>query len=400
MDLRTFLHSSSARFPNLLKDVDLDYSVDHEIETLITGFQQAKPAFWPDQYQTEELLPDVGQLLDRLLSLRREIMSIEGERVRTALSYAALLEQADWEYELKCAESTSAAIEAAAAGRRRSLQNHVEILEARHADPRGPLNFLDRSARLRAEMRSVVRSAHYRSRALYAGAMKYSAATLNLTLPRPGKIQYADFDQAAYLDDWCAWHRAFSRELESVAERFVSHEYVLSLGKPWLNRWISTVAAPGGGNALHEFSQRHEALQKDLLKTLREGTITINLAPAPGNLAMQETIDPLFFVHETWLRAFGISITLAAGQENLWKFGAAVSLSEVPSRITLANIGHNSVAWNDDRSIRNRSPNAVWKIRFLPNPFHGGGTTDEARLNPANWPILDVHLHLRTVGFR
>jgi hypothetical protein len=374
------------------EDSDFFYSVDDDIEKKVRNYEAQKDLpFWPDPLQIDTLLDDIGRRLDRASSIREAIIQLEADRLRTALSYAATLEQSQCEHELICAQFPGDTVRSASNAKLQAVKNSITSLESRHSQTGGALNYVERLASLRSELMGILESAYCRSRALAAGYLRcYGEADLLMPAIDASR-NFSTFPNARYLDEWRAWYRIISRAIELHGEREITHEFAISLGSEWINEW-----AEGGGDApWQDRKTRRPAIVANIVEAVRKGAINIDLNVRSPETGSQERIDPLSLLYMKRLRGFGISISMPIDQERSWDFMAQITFGNGPT-ILLSGLGREPV-WATPRTIFNRFAHDNWTIRFLPNP-QLYGRNDGFRLSPQNWPIQDIYLHLRAVS--
>ncbi|MDP9412556.1 MAG: hypothetical protein M3Q08_00300 [Pseudomonadota bacterium] len=391
-DSRLVLHEEFDRLIEIERTNPLEANEFADLDEVERALVNAAEFMAIDPYDLEQNLSDLTVVLDRLLSFRREINAIEAERIKAGLGYIAALDAADAELDLELARANpvTPAVRSAAEKRAEVTKSAVAALKEQHAKPGGPLNFTERRNKLEAQMRLDVGSFYHRSRAVLIGRRK--AGMDRYRVPGAGFGGYAKFSGARLLDDWCMWHRLILRDVESVRSAESVYELSLSLGMP--------TQAGGEGNLV---------LVPDLMDQLR----------ASREVSFSLNAFPRMFLPHKWnerrarLLAIALSTNLTREQQPHWRYQATIEVPEeadtadpaVPRQeerdaISITHITHvtEDLRWHDRGKIRNRPVFGNWRIAFDADPVHNSTIADVARTDPAQWPLLDLVLHLRVAS--
>ena len=206
------LKQIQTRVPSLFRGLDSVYSVDSEIDGWAKElFFQGKGTL-VDLHDVENYLRATNYLLNRLLALRREIGNLEAERLQTILTYQSTLSAADAECTIQIAKRPE--INDAATAQKESVYSTIEMAEELHSQQGSPLNFHDRLAKLRFQIKLDFEEAFRRSETLESGINEiYGNAP---KFPKWDSREYATFESASFLDDWVAWLRVAALRVESA----------------------------------------------------------------------------------------------------------------------------------------------------------------------------------------
>lgn len=389
MGYRAELKQARTRFPNLLKGFESDFNVDAAIEKIQTDFyaHPPSPQLTVDEYKLALNVSDVQTLLDRLLTLRRELWDLDALRVRTALGYLNAIKQVEVDNSVTIAQSPSHNLSEVKAACERRLQATIDAvaqMEARHGEAGSSLNFGDRIAKLMALLSYDIGSCYVRSLAVFQGASLVYG--INLSRPRPGADRtYADFEGAAYLDDWVAWHRQLSTRMESMQAYESTFEVVLPLGTPALYSSNSPGQDP---------QEKPVTLIQDLTQKIRKEGVDFMLTPGPRgsetHFLPRKCLRPM-------LLEVGVMINVpAAVMPQGWRYQVEITVPQAETPIRINVEAGNNITWGQSNAVVGKPAIGAWKIVLV--SACKGDVTDLNQTDRVAWPIWDVKLGLRLSG--
>jgi hypothetical protein len=247
------------------------FAVDLPVDTIVynttSSSVTAKPPY--DPYQIETLAASTSSLLDRCLSYRQTLYSLDEQATKRALQYelyekqsgvlqaieTAVYLQQKWTNENTGELATQAAfandsttplaqgftaaakVRAAsaatmAAGEQARAKNvsdkwaatndYQATLQSRHDTPGNPLNYVERYNRVAAYLQEDVGIAFQKLRCLSAGCNAIFG--LNLSLPPPSPV--------AYLDTMVTFLRNLMNQVEIATQTEVSFNHIVYLHQP------------------------------------------------------------------------------------------------------------------------------------------------------------------------
>ena len=253
-----------AKYP-FLSAFQSDLTVDQIVYNVTNPLLNIVPLY--DPYQIENLIASASSLLDRCLSYRREMYSLEEQAVRRALEYQLYKDQRAAQYAIELsaraetqrldekngqldaaskfngvvdkeplasgfgAISSAAALslgEAVTAEQER--KNNVDIkwkagdayqqaLEDRHAAPGNALNYSERFDRIRGLLEQDIAVAYQKTKCVSLGAKRIFGVSLSLDAPT----------QLAYLDILVKYIRDVINLIEQATVSETDFEHVVSL---------------------------------------------------------------------------------------------------------------------------------------------------------------------------
>jgi hypothetical protein len=397
MDMRIELSAEIKNFPHVLNQFDPIYSADLELSTEVKALTAKDASFTVDKYCIIQNIADVGTLLDRLLEIRRELWEIDATRLRTMIGYRSTKKQGEIEHALNIAQAPKGKVEAITAASLEKLtetKRMVDDLEALHGEPGSSLNFSERMAKIRNIFKQDIESCYVRSIAVIDGIRACFGIIDIIERPTPGKLKYATFEGAGYLDDWIAWHRKLSRALEAVVATQMDHEFAIPLATPFLYTYVSPTGAPADTFPVH--SEKSKTLDDHLIVRIKKGDLvffginssipdeingyTVEL-PTPGHAAINE---------------LAVRVVIPNDNDRFrWRFQVRIYAPDCSYGVTInACTGQEPLNWISSTSLKNRPIAGGWSIVFLSAMKED--TADTRQIDRNAWPILDVVLFFRT----
>lgn len=385
------LYANAAMFPNLLRDVTRDYSIDEVMEQETKKLEDAGDGILGfDVRFVEQNISDVAALLDRVFSLRREIIEIEAARIKAGLAYLYGLEAIDDELALELAKTSpgNKRIKDAAEAKAQHGRDAILALEERHGIDGGALNYTQHRAKLEARLKQELGEAYVRSRTVSLGMAWIDEMTLKFApFPKVGEARYVSFDGARHLDDWLAWYRGTVIRLEKVQQQQIFVDATLSLG-----------------SAANYAIMRDGVRQVDqtvLVPNLRDLILKYQPIEIDFEFGQAGWPFPLELGSRCLLRGIGLTMAIADEHSKKWRYSALISMPNVTAPVSVGVIPNfeSGPEWLTDPIVYNQRVPGKWHISILPNPLRDADAGDRARLASAAWPFWDVQLYLRAAFY-
>ena len=393
--------------PAVVKEYEADDFIEQAFAQM---FEDGRPSWAHANFDSpakflEDNIADHSTIISRIREYRDAIIDIEASRIRAGLAYALVVATANADFDLEIAKSENPnAIRTAASAKKEAIIQGVRDLQARHALSGGALNFNERRRRLEEQIKLDLRSAYDRVLAVIAGLLRLEVPPrLQRSLPFPTveHRQYANFEGASFFDDWIRWNRLMLDYVEDIQNNQSIQQVSVSLGlKSHFVNVIHVGSAPEGARphlgALHlREVDEVSILVPDLIQILKQ-------RKKAEFIIKRHTVGWPFIGEigsSLALRSIGLSASLNEDQRTKWRFGA-VLLTPDGVRVSLPSIplladGPN---WVSDPVFYNQDPRGKWKLELALDPLHDGGAGGEVHLDPNQWPLLDIQLHLRVAA--
>lgn len=377
-----------------------------------------------DPYRVEPLLQDIGRLLDRIFSYRKEGYDLDIAATTAALDYKLFMDQLPIQIELEQAihvgkqreiereaqakaasafeavsqsHELAAAFKESAAGSRdsnaeavsgesvrrklvqekwRLLEDHQRVLQQRHALEGGSMNFKGRLERLLKLLREDVKDAYLKARAAERG-LKHVFG-INLSLPPLGK---------SFLEDFLIWTRQAIRTLEIEQLDNIDFEHIVYLAQPRGD------GKPSG--VVNDYAQK--------MASASDGTLEVNL---------KSYFDSIPLGAHLWTRGVGLSFSHnnpSVPQHRLYRLSAQIfpppvkdlfssnQNSTIPrGPILLTNVAitdpNQTVKMHRGPEINNIDPRGSWIIKV--NSTLGFPNDGTHTRNQLDTPDIKLHLLL------
>lgn len=407
-EVRKEIIGNRALLPNINMLIEDEFNVDDFVLDIVIKLGDKPPEWEVDPFQLEDNFEDVGRLLERMLDLRRDIWDLSATIQKTALQYISAVEQVDVDNALQIANSDDSVrqkVEEAARLRAASTRRLVGLLESRHGQPGNALNYKERLNKMKDVLAKDVESCYVRSIAVNseAGRRYY----LDLPMPFAGNDQnflYVDFDGAAFLDDWSAWHRKLARDLELKQAAEQVHEVVISLGRHQLaerdridwDEWFDDA----------RIMEKSIVLTNDFANAVKAfGGMSVDLSQAEsfddvhGHTHGPTIVSRLVPSRCGQARIVAIQMVVETSNESRemhWRFNVAV---RAPMTTKSVVITASSVAspsnWFVSPVFAHRPADGQWHFEILSAVAENSSEDNSKR---QSWPITDVKLYLRLSG--
>lgn len=384
--------------------VPADYTVDGFLEEAFQNMLDSWRPYWfnASSQHLEDNVADHSSLLSRINDYRNAIVDLEASRIRAGLAYSAAMSAADADYELELARATdSAAVQEAAAGKRAKTKASIQDLQSRHSIPGGALNFNDRRTKLEEQLKLDMRSAYDRALSIQAGISRLNVPSKlaeDLPFPTADRRHYAQFPDARFFDDWLCWNRKILDYVERLQDSQEIRQVSFSVGLK--SHYVDIVDA---GMAPEDARPYDPDITKR--QVTKVGIIVPDLI---AKLKRRETVEVCIrrntvgwpFVGEVGsslaLRSIALTATIQENQKAHWRFGANLRTPDGAvvtfATIPLLSDGPN---WLTEASFYNHDPRGIWELQLTLNPLMDGDSTNDSRLDPTQWPLLDLQIHLR-----
>jgi len=384
-----------------------EYEVDAFIENVFEQLYQGQPDWRRLSYSrpsrfVEDNIADHSILVSRIRECRDAIVDLEAARIRTGLAYSAAKAnaQADLELELAKADDVER-IRKAAEAKRKVSDDTVLALQSRHSLPGGALNFNERRRRLENQIKVDLAAAHDRALAVMAGLDQLNVPPRlqeDIEFPTQDRRRYAAFDGARFFDDWIGWNQRVLNYVEKLQNEQVLQQVSISLGlkSRFVNIVLSGLAPAEARPYLPSLAEREidqtGVLVQDLVGALkRRETVRFLIRRHTVGWPFQGEIGSSLA-----LRSIGLTASLAEDQRSKWRFAAILRTPDL-TVVTLTNIPllSEGPAWLSDPAFLNQDPRGKWTLELSLDPLHDVAAGSEVKLDPNQWPLLDLQLHLR-----
>lgn len=379
------------RLPNVLEAFDAEYRVDKEINELVKAlekrWEEKNESFSRvDLWALAENMRITGTILDTLAIRRRDIMALESERIRTAMSYAVQIDEANAGAEIEKAKYPTKPVPQELTNALHELVRvkieHIQALEDRHGVVGGSLNYKERIAKQRKLLQLDIESAFVRIKHIEKGLGHIYYRTRYWPFEEsPQPNQSLDL-----LDRWIRWHRLLSRKLEEIQTAESLHEITIPLATKYFAKINeSNKGTPAVPDLICEDFKK-TFLKDDALFWHSFEAHEDNILPTYCRIesfALSVVIDP------------AVKKTEASSQDE-WRFrvraqvpdGTHVFIDDIPPYPATSR-------FVTGEGISNRPVNGSWGFYIISALKN---TSNEAlQIERDKWPITDLRIHLRYV---